>query len=309
LLSPQSNLSLPVKVFETYFAHSIILYHDQLSSHSEVRFTLMDLPRQRPAPEPVAAVSASPDALPTYVRKASANTLVDAQDHPFSFYVNTAKMFNLGANPKVKGSGILVLNGLRAFTVVGLVSMMASSWAMIVLAGLAGRFNFWDTMAHIFVFLFAVFLTISEVNIFTGYFEANWPIFSVSHSLAWLGVFLVGLAMQVLTNLEKDKYSKENLGLPIYRLVLASGILNIVSGVFNLVASIIFRDGAQNITARRIRRDGSLASPDEAYGGYGSYSKHSASIHEEKDGGMSRARRFTQMMNPRNLQQQVSTPP
>jgi hypothetical protein len=192
--------------------------------------------------------------------------------------------------------------------VIGLVAMMASSWGMIVLAGLAGRFDFWDTMAHIFVFLFAVFLTISEVDLFTRYFEANWPIFSVSHSLAWLGVFLVGLAMQVLSNLEKDKYSQKNLGQPIYRLVLASGILNIIFGLFNLLASIIFRDGAQNITARRIRRDGSLASPDEAYGGYGSYAKHSASVHDEKDQGISRARRFTQMMNPRNIQQQVSTP-
>ncbi|RKU46928.1 hypothetical protein DL546_004057 [Coniochaeta pulveracea] len=213
-------------------------------------------------------------------------------------------MFNLGANPKIKGSGVLILNGLRVCTVIGLVAMMASSWAMIVLAGLAGRFDFYDTMAHIFVFLFAVFLTISEVDLFKGYFEANWPIFSVSHSLAWLGVFLIGLAMQVLSNLEKDKYSQQNLGMPIHRLVLASGILNVIFGAFNIIASVIFRDGAHNITARQIRADGRLAAPAEAYGGYGSYSKHSASIHEEKEQGISRARRFTQMMNPRNIQQQ-----
>jgi hypothetical protein len=213
-------------------------------------------------------------------------------------------MFNLGANPKVRGSGHLVLNGLRAMTIIGLVSVMASSWAMIVIAGLAGQFSFFDTMAHFIVFLIAVFLTITEVNLCRRYFEANWPVFSDSHSLAWLGASLIVLGCQVLSNMDKDKYSQEKLGMPMWRLVLASGILTISFGFLNIIASVIFRDGSQGITARQIRRDGSLAAPEPSYGAYSGYSKHSASLHNEKDEGVSRTRRFTQMMNPRNLQQQ-----
>lgn len=208
-------------------------------------------------------------------------------------------MFNLGANPRVRGSGHLILNVLRALTIIGLLAVAASSWIMIVKAGLAGHFSFFDSMAHVIVFLLAIFFIFTELNFFKRYFEANWPVFSDSHSLAWLGAFLIVLGCQVMSNLEKDKYSQKNLSLPMWRLVLASGILNIAFGLLNMIASVIFRDSAQRITARKIRRDGNLAAPEPSHSAYEGYSQH-----DEKDGGMSRARRLTQMMNPKHLQQQ-----
>ncbi|KAJ9165197.1 hypothetical protein NKR19_g566 [Coniochaeta hoffmannii] len=221
-------------------------------------------------------------------------------------------MFNLGRNSKVRGSGHLILNVLRALTIIGLVAIMGSSWAMIVLSGLTGKFFFFDTISHFFVFLFAVFLTITEVNLFQRYFSDNWPVFSVSHSLAWLGVLMIVLGCQVLGNLDKDKYSRENLTLPIWRLVLASGILAITFGFINIVASIIFRDGNQGITARHIRKDGSLATADnkatmydnysarDAYSRDGAHSQPAASYHQEREE-VSAFRRATRMMNPMNL--------
>lgn len=222
-------------------------------------------------------------------------------------------MFNLGQNSKVRGSGHLILNALRALTIIGLVALMVSSWAMIVLSGLTGQFYFFDTIAHFFVFLFAVFLTITELNLFQRYFRDNWPVFSVSHSLAWLGVFMVMLGCQVLGKLDKDKYSQKNLTLPIWRLVLASGILAIAFGFFNLIASIIFRDGSQGITARHIRKDGSLATADskttmyddysarDAYSRDGGYSSQPATSYRQEKEEVSRFRRATRLMNPMNL--------
>jgi hypothetical protein len=241
-----------------------------------------------------------------------ANTLLDPEDHPFINVKKHAAMFNLGQNSKVRGSGHLILNALRAFTLIGLAAIMVSSWAMIVISGLTGQFYFFDTIAHFFVFLFAVFLTITELNLFQRYFRDNWPVFSVSHSLAWLGVFMVMLGCQVLGNLDKAKYSQKNLSMPIWRLVLASGILAIAFGLFNMIASIIFRDGNQGITARHIRKDGSLATADnkatmyddysarDAYSRDGGYSQPAASYHQEKEE-VSAFRRATRMINPMNL--------
>ncbi|KAB5582686.1 hypothetical protein GE09DRAFT_278277 [Coniochaeta sp. 2T2.1] len=215
-------------------------------------------------------------------------------------------MFNLGQNPKVRGSGHLILNALRAFNIIALAAMMVSSWAMIVISGMTGHFSFFDTASHFFVFLFAVFLTITELNLFKGYFNNNWPVFTIEHSLAWLGVFMIMLGCQVLGNLDKDKYSQENLSLAIWRLVLASGILAIAFGFFNIIASIIFRDGSQGITARHIRKDGSLATADNKASMYDhsvrddAYQHTPASYHQEKEE-LSRFRRATRLMNPMNM--------
>lgn len=222
-------------------------------------------------------------------------------------------MFNLGKNSKVRGSGHLILNGLRACTLIALAAVMVSSWAMIVIAGLNGDFYFFDTMEKISIFLFAIFLTITELSIFQRYFQNNWPVFSFSHSLAWLGGFMVMLGCQLLANFDKDKYSQKKLTLPIWRLVLGSSILAISFGFFNIVASIIFRDGNEGITARHIRKDGSLANADnnaavydkysarDAYSRDDAYSQPSGSYHQEKEEEVSRFRRATRMMNPMNL--------
>jgi len=225
-------------------------------------------------------------------------------------------MFNLGANSKVRGSGHLVLNGLRALTLIGLGTVMVACWAMIVMSGITRQFNFFDTISHFFVFGIAVFLSITEVNLFKAYFENNWPVLSPSHSLAWLGLALVIIGCSIMGDLVKPAYSQENLGLPMWRLVLASGILSIAFGVFNMLVSVIFRDGKNRITARMIRSDGNLAAPsykDSPYDvssyttyptnrdDYSQRSNNSLRQTEEESLPQSAARRFTRALNPKNF--------
>jgi hypothetical protein len=80
------------------------------------------------------------------------------------------------------------------------------------------------------------------------------------------------LGLNMLGNMNKEATSQESLGLPFWRLLVASGILSIVIGFFNLAAvcisashqptvltalqSYIFRDKSRNITARRVRSHG-----------------------------------------------------
>ncbi|KAK4167395.1 hypothetical protein QBC43DRAFT_342196 [Cladorrhinum sp. PSN259] len=183
-------------------------------------------------------------------------------------------MFNLMQNSKLRGSGHLVLNALRAFTVIGLLVVMAASWAMIVLSGITGHFDFFDTISHFFVFAISVVLVISELGLFKGWFSRNFPILGPEHSLGWLGLALVIIGCNILSDLIKPAYELENIGLAIWRLVLSSGILSITFGVLNMVASVIFRDGSNGISARQIRSDGTLAAPAKNKEYYDGYSSH-----------------------------------
>lgn len=86
-------------------------------------------------------------------------------------------------------------------------------------------------------------------------------------------MMVIGLNM--LGNMNKQATSQASLGLPFWRLLLASGILAIVIGFLNVVAvrtsylshedqstnwqqSFVFRDKARNVTARRVRSRGAM---------------------------------------------------
>ena len=234
---------------------------------------------------------------------------------------NILKMFDMGASSKVRGSGHLILNALRALTLVALLAVMVASWIMVVFSGITGQLFFFDMISHIFLFFIAVFLSISEVGLFKKFYTRNWPVLSPSHSLAWLGVAMIMVGCDVLGNLNKQVYSISNLGLPIWRMVLAAGILSIIFGFLNIIVSIIFRDGKNGINARQIRSDGNLAEPVNKENYYEEYPRQYA--HSEPGSSYSvqetpgplaglgkRAKRATQFMSGgwRKSRPQISNP-
>ncbi|KAM7208438.1 hypothetical protein V8F20_001119 [Naviculisporaceae sp. PSN 640] len=216
-------------------------------------------------------------------------------------------MFKLGDNSKVRGSGHLILNALRAFNIITLALVMVASWAMIVLSGLNGNLWFFDMMSHFFVFSIAVFLTISELGLFKHYFAENWPVLSPEHSLTWLGAAMLVIGFDILGDIVKPAYTQAALGLAMWRLVLAAGILSITFGFFNIVSSAIFR--GEGISARKIRSDGNLATPvtKDAYDGHSNYSGRDAyssrsnTLPKQEEEPVSATRRFTRMLNVKNL--------
>ncbi|KAK0706843.1 hypothetical protein B0T26DRAFT_476330 [Lasiosphaeria miniovina] len=218
-------------------------------------------------------------------------------------------MFNLGENSKVRGSGHLILNAIRALTIVTLGTVMVASWAMIVLSGITAHFDFFDMISHFFIFVICIFLVISELGLFKRFFEKNWPVLSPSHSLMWLGLAILIIGCQLLADLTKPAYTLGNLGLSMYRLVLASGILCLIFGISNILVSIIFRDGTRDITARQIRSHGNLAGLEanskEYYDNMShqdSYSQRSNShSYRQAEEQPSAMRRMTQVFNVKNF--------
>ncbi|KAL2019455.1 hypothetical protein VTK56DRAFT_9660 [Thermocarpiscus australiensis] len=241
-------------------------------------------------------------------------------------------MFNAAKSSKVLGAGHLILNALRALTLIGLAVVMTASWAMIALSGINHRFDFFDSITHFFVFTIAIFLFLSEINLkfFRGWYMKNWPVLGPEHSLAWLGMALVIMGCDIMADLVKPAYSIDTIGLAWWRVILAAGILSLTFGFFNILASIIFRDPERRITARRIRSDGSLAAQTDSksfHDGYlsdyssshhrdnysqRSFSKEAAAEEEEKPWAvMNRLTRVFNGINPMNFRKsriQISGP-
>jgi hypothetical protein len=213
------------------------------------------------------------------------------------------KMFSFAASPSLLGSGFRVLNVFRVFNVISLVTNMCAIWAMIVMTGMTNNFFFFDAASHFFVFSINLFLTASEMQFWklSVYFDNVWPVFGESHSFVWLGVAMIATGCDTLGNLNKPQFSIQALGLPIWRLVLAAGILSITFGLANIILSLVFRDGKNGITARMIRKDGNLAqSKADAKNSADYYSDHNSSsmgysAHVSSPAVESRMNRVTQL--------------
>ncbi|CAD0094903.1 unnamed protein product [Aureobasidium vineae] len=137
-------------------------------------------------------------------------------------------------------------------------------------------FFFFDAVTHAVVASVAIFLIISEVGIFGGYFARNWPLLSLEHGFVGLASAMIILGMHVLACFNKSSNSKEHLGMAFWRVVIMAGILSLILGILNLIASksihesptehitdyrqnYVFRDTAQGITARQVRARGAEA--------------------------------------------------
>lgn len=76
----------------------------------------------------------------------------------------------------------------------------------------------------------------SECSLFRNFYARNWPLLSSAHGFVTLGCAMMVIGLNMLGNMNKQATSQESLGLPFWRLLLASGILAIVIGFFNVVA-------------------------------------------------------------------------
>ncbi|KAF2204765.1 hypothetical protein GQ43DRAFT_121950 [Delitschia confertaspora ATCC 74209] len=157
------------------------------------------------------------------------------------------------------GSGFIILNVIRAMNITALLAIVAASVVMLVKTFIVSKFFFFDATSHVITAIVSMFLIVSECSMFRGYFARNWPLLSPSHGFVSLGLSMIILGLNMLGNMNKEATSQESLGLPFWRLLLASGILGIIVGSFNVIASYIFRDTSRQITARRVRSHGAIS--------------------------------------------------
>lgn len=174
---------------------------------------------------------------------------------------------SLDKESKLLGIGHVVLNVLRAFNLIGLAGVMLASMAMPVLSGLNDHFFFFDTFTHVFVFLISAVLFYSELPVpwFKARFRKTWPVLGPDHSLAWLGLGMIFIGFQIIGDLVKPAYTDDTIGMAWWRAILATAILSVTFGCFNILSSIVFRASEETkgmrikATSRMIRTHGKLA--------------------------------------------------
>lgn len=160
--------------------------------------------------------------------------------------------FLLGGFVK-RGISMVILQVLRVFTIIGLGTVMAASWALTIKIDTGKPYFVFDAASLIFMSGIAFFLAVSELPIGKRFFETHWPAFSLKHGLGWLGLALLMIGCNILGKLNNSKTQPGDIGLPWWRLVLASGILNLVFGFLNIVATFALHDwlGGQNVRVIR----------------------------------------------------------
>ncbi|GAB1729417.1 hypothetical protein NU195Hw_Modified_152t1 [Hortaea werneckii] len=163
-------------------------------------------------------------------------------------------------SPKtLAGSGYIILNCIRGLNVIGFLAAMCASVIMLIKTSTSSKFFFFDAVSQITTAFICVFLLVSELSLFRSYFARNWPLLSQGHGFVALALSMIILGVNMLANLNKQSTSQEALGLPFWRIIVASGIIAFVLGFINLVASYVFCDRAQGITARQVRAKGVVA--------------------------------------------------
>ena len=189
-------------------------------------------------------------------------------------------MFNLSENSTLQGRGLVILNVFRVFNLIGLTGVLVASYIMIVMAFKTGNFFFFDFISQLFTTPIVLFLAVSELGVFVRYYERNWPLLSPAHGVGWLGLAMIVMGCQTLGGLNRPSNSVDNLGLPLWRAIIAGGALSIAFGFINIVSALVFRDGSAQINSRNVRAEGSLASARSVRSD--NYSARSAPLKEPK---------------------------
>jgi len=150
------------------------------------------------------------------------------------------------------GPGYIILNTMRGLNIIALASVVASSIVMLVKTFIVSKvlfkatisspkanllqFFFFDATSHVITAIAGLFLIVSECSLFHNFFARNWPLLSPAHGFVTLGCAMMVIGLNMLGNMNKQATSQQSLGLPFWRLLLASGILAIVIGFFNVVS-------------------------------------------------------------------------
>lgn len=159
------------------------------------------------------------------------------------------------------GGGYITLNVIRVLNIISLLLVAIASWVMLVMTVKTSNFFFFDGVSHFITSVIACFLIVSELGFWTSYFARNWPNLGPESGFVCLGLAMIILGFNILGNLNKGATSVANLGLPLWRVVIAAGILSSIIGLFNIIATYVFSNSALGVTGRQVRGHGASSYP------------------------------------------------
>ncbi|EPS28929.1 hypothetical protein PDE_03875 [Penicillium oxalicum 114-2] len=157
------------------------------------------------------------------------------------------------------GPGYVILNALRALNIITFLDIIASCVVMLVKINNYNGFFFFQAVTHAIMALISIGLIVTELPVFRRYINRSWPMFGEEAGFFALAVIMLILGVAVLGNLNTEAMTQKSLGLAFWRIIISAGILAMVVSLVNILATIIFTDRAQGVSARHVRQYGAVA--------------------------------------------------
>lgn len=175
---------------------------------------------------------------------------------PEALYGNNSKSGNH------RGLKMVILHLLRVLTVIVLAAAAMSFGVLMVKVKKDKTYFPFEAASDFFMALICLVLIVSEyplMRFIREYFRRSWPAFSDKHGLTFLGLAMFFLGCNLLGRLNEPAYAEDKLGLSLFQLVLAAGVLSLTLGCLNAICSLICSDRKNGITARAVRSKGAEA--------------------------------------------------
>ncbi|KAI0019385.1 hypothetical protein F4780DRAFT_442981 [Xylariomycetidae sp. FL0641] len=160
-----------------------------------------------------------------------------------------------------KGHAYIILQVIRFCNVAVFLAIMATTVLMMVFAKLPNGFQFFGDVGLAFVLLVAGVLAYTEIGHGRGQktIAATWPVVGPTQGFTWLGGAMFLMGCHLLGGLSRNTYTKDSVPSQVQEVILGTGIVALAFGVFNMLASVAFRN-SNGTRARQLRAEGASTS-------------------------------------------------
>ncbi|GLI78627.1 hypothetical protein PoHVEF18_006947 [Penicillium ochrochloron] len=157
------------------------------------------------------------------------------------------------------GPGYVILNTIRALNIIVFLDIIAACAVMLVKINMYNGWFFFQAVTHAVIALISIALIISELPFFREFFNRRYPMFGEEAGFFALAGIMMILGVAVLGNLNTEAMSQQSLGLAFWRIIISAGILAMVVSLVNILATLIFTNRTQGLSARHVRQYGAVA--------------------------------------------------
>ncbi|KAL4921118.1 hypothetical protein BDW62DRAFT_174974 [Aspergillus aurantiobrunneus] len=157
------------------------------------------------------------------------------------------------------GPGYVILNTLRVINIIVFLDMIAAHVVMLVKIDLLTSFFFFQAVGHAIAIGVCIFLLVSELPFFRGFFDRHCPTLGEDSGFLTLAFAMLILGIGALGDLNTPATSQEELGLTFWRIIISAGILALVVSAINVAANFAFADRNVGVSARHVRVYGAVA--------------------------------------------------
>ncbi|KAI0147752.1 hypothetical protein GGR57DRAFT_244115 [Xylariaceae sp. FL1272] len=171
-------------------------------------------------------------------------------------------MLGIKSNSDFQGHAYIVLQVMRFCNVAVLLAVEAATVLMLIFAKLPNGYQFFADAVHALVFAFAGLLIFTEIGFWDKglkFIESAYPMLGEDRGFTGLGAIMALIGCHLLGELAHSTYTNDSVPPQVPQVILGVGIVTLAFGIFNIIASFLFRNKEGNTKARKVRADGAIS--------------------------------------------------